>query len=260
VSAALVTGASSGIGRALARELAARGLDLVLVARSAPALQGLAEELRRGCGVRVEVLAQDLARPGAVDEVARAITASGLEIELLVNDAGVGSFAPFADAKWDDLAQILALNVGALTELTHRLLPTMRARGRGRILLIASTVAFAPGPRAAVYSASKAYVLSFGQALAVELACDGIAVVTVCPGRTDTEFARRAGWSETRHARARRARSAEEVARAALRALDAGAPLHVPGAANRLLSLVARLLPPPLAARGVAWLRHEVRE
>ena len=256
MATALVTGASSGIGRALARGLALRGHDLILTARSAPALRSLARELQGERGVRVETVALDLARPGSADEVLRVAAEWGLEIEILVNDAGVGSFGDFADAKWEDLAQILALNVSALTELTHRVLPAMRARGRGRILMVASTAAFAPGPRTAVYAASKAYVLAFAQALAVELERDGISVTTLCPGRTDTEFARRSGWREEHQLRGKRALSPDEVARSALDALESGKRMHVPGAANRVFSLLARALPPPLAARGVSWLRR----
>ena len=246
---ALVTGASRGIGRALARELAARGHDLVLTARSAAALDELAGELRAAHGVRVETVAADLSRPGAVDLVTRQ------DVELLVNNAGVGAFGDFVDAKPEDLAHVIALNVCALTELTQRVLPPMRARGRGRILLVASTVGFAPGPRSAVYAASKAYVLSLGLALAAELAGTGVTVTTVCPGRTDTEFAHRAGWGESNRLRAKRALSPEEVARSALRALDAGSPRHVTGAANCVLAALVRALPPALAARGIAWLR-----
>src|SRR5262249_27647232 len=155
-----------------------------------------------------------------------------------------------------ELAQVLALNARALTELTHRLLPAMRGRRRGRILFVASTSAFAPGPRTAVYAASKAYVLALGQALAVELARDGIAVTTVCPGRTDPAFGGGGGWREVSQLRAKRASTPDQVARAALRALDSGASLCVPGTANRIFAALARILPPPVAARAVARLRR----
>ena len=260
MSTALVTGASSGIGRALARGLALRGHDLLLTARSAPALQSLADELRSVRGVRVETVAIDLSRPEAVEQLLRTAAERGLSIDVLVNDAGSGNFGDFADAKWEALAQILDLNVRALTELTHRLLPAMRARGSGQILMVASTAAFAPGPWTTVYAASKAYVLSLAQSLAVELEGSGVSLTILCPGRTETSFAERSGWPKERQLRGKRALSADEVAESALRALESGKRLCVPGAANRILSLLLRSLPSSLAARAVGRLHRRVRE
>lgn len=245
---ALVTGASSGIGRELARLFASDGWDLVLVARREAALRDLAGDLA-GHGRAMHVIAIDLAVPGGPARVADELAARGLEIDALVNSAGLGAWGPFAEAAWAAERDVLAVNIVALTALTKLLLPGMLARGRGRILLLASTAAFQPGPLMAVYFASKVYVLHFGIALAVELEGTGVTVTTLCPGPTRTGFAGVAGAEESGLFAGGRGMDAAAVARTGYRAMLAGRPLTVIGTWNRVLALATRMAPRMFAAR-----------
>ena len=189
MSTALVTGASGGIGREIASQLAGAGYDLILVARRADALSGLAAQL---CAQhRVNVAAQDLGEPGAVVALMRQIGEA--RIDILVNNAGRGDYGLFADLPAEHHRQTILLNVLALTELVRALLPAMKARRSGQIVNIASTAAFQPLPWMASYAATKAYVLNFGEALRYELRDSGVRVLTVCPGPTRTGFAAEAG-------------------------------------------------------------------
>ncbi|HVH78683.1 MAG TPA: SDR family NAD(P)-dependent oxidoreductase, partial [Stellaceae bacterium] len=189
---ALVTGASSGIGAALARELARHGHDLVLTARRTAPMEALTAELSR-LGATATVIAADLARPGAAAALVADLAAREIEIEVLINNAGLGAFAAFGQTEPVRIAEMLQVNIVALTELTHALLPAMRARHSGKIMLVASTASFLPCPNAAVYGATKAYVRSFGEALAEELRGSGVAVNVLCPGTTATNFFEVAG-------------------------------------------------------------------
>src|SRR6266851_6869234 len=189
---ALVTGASGGIGAALARELARHGHDLVLAARGVAAMEALAVELREG-GAGATVIAADLARPGAAASLADEIAQRGFAIDALVNNAGLGAAGRFDRCDPVRIGEILQVNIVALTELTRLLLPGMIARGHGRVMLVASVAGFQPGPRMAAYFASKAYVLSLGEALAYELRGTGISVTVLCPGATATNFFTAAG-------------------------------------------------------------------
>src|SRR5437016_597740 len=206
---ALVTGASSGIGADLARELAKDGHDLVLTARSVPAMQALAAELEAH-GASSMIIAADLAKPGAAVELASSLEAHGLQIDVLVNNAGLGGVGRLDQMDPQRISDMLMINVVALTELTRLLVPGMVARRRGRVLLVASTASFQPGPRMAVYFATKSYVLSFGEALAYELRRTGVTVTTLCPGATATNFFKAAGANEVA---LQPAMSASEVAR-----------------------------------------------
>ena len=179
---ALVTGASGGIGEALARELAARGHDLVLVARSVGTLEALAAELAQAHGIIATSIGADLAASGAGRALATELRGRGLEIDIVVNNAGFADFGEFAHADLNKTMQMVALNVVTLTELTHELLPPMIERGRGRVMNLASTAAFLPGPLMAVYYATKAYVLSFSEGIAEELKGSGVTVTALCPG------------------------------------------------------------------------------
>ena len=192
---ALVTGASSGIGADLARELARDGHDLVLSARSIEPMQALAAELEAD-GAGAVVIAADLSRPGGATELAGAIAARGLDIDVLVNNAGLGGIGRFDQMEPQRISDMLQVNIVALTELTRLLLPGMVARRRGKVLLVASTASFQPGPRMAAYFATKAYVLSLGEALAYELRATGVTVTTLCPGATATNFFKAAGANE----------------------------------------------------------------
>jgi hypothetical protein len=240
---ALVTGASSGIGLALARRLAAGGFDLVLTARSADRLEALARELAERHGARVRVIPRDLARPEAPAAIAGELASAGIDVDLLVNNAGYGSYGPFAETDLADELAMLQLNVVALTHLTKLFLKPMLARRRGRILNVASTAAFQPGPLMAVYYASKAYVLSFTEALAEELRGSGVTATALCPGPTTSGFQERAAMESSRLVSGRLMMTSEEVAEAGYRGLLAGRRIIIPGWRNRLLAQSARVTP-----------------
>src|SRR5579864_3937347 len=238
---ALVTGASSGIGAALARELARHGHDLVLSARRIAPMETLAEELR-GFGAAVTIIPADLAKPSAAATLVREIAAARIEIEVLVNNAGLGAIGRFVQIDPVRDAEIMQVNIVALTELTRLLLPPMLARKHGKIVLVASTASFLPCPNMAVYAASKAYVRSFGEALAQELAGSGVSVNVLCPGATETECLEVAGGRFSR-SQMRRMMSAEEVSRIGYRGMTRGERVTVTGLTNRLLTFAATHAP-----------------
>ncbi len=246
MATALVTGASSGIGAEIARVLAGRGDEVVLVARSAPKLEALAAELG---GARV--LPVDLSDPSSPREIAAAVP----QIDILVNNAGVGLFGPFVDADSAQTSAMIQLNAGALTDLTRRYLPQMVERGSGRVLNVASTAAFQPGPLMAVYYATKAYVLSFSEALAEELRGSGVTVTAVCPGPTATGFQQGAAMEDSGLVKGRRLPSSAEVAAYAIKAMDSAKVVAIPGAANKLLAQSVRLAPRALLRRTVKWIQ-----
>jgi short-subunit dehydrogenase len=185
---ALITGASAGIGEELARIHAAQGGDLILVARREERLESLAAELRAEFSITVDVIASDLAQPGAAALLAEAVAAKGLVVDVLVNNAGFGGHGKFHDADLNREQRMIQLNITALTELTHLFLQGMVERGEGKVLNVGSTAGFLPGPLQAVYYASKAYVNSFSQAIANELEGSGVTVTVLCPGPVATEF------------------------------------------------------------------------
>jgi short-subunit dehydrogenase len=239
---ALVTGASGGIGYELARILARHGYDLVLVARSADKLAALAERLELDHGIQVRAVAKDLARPDAAAEIHEWLAAEGLTVEVLVNNAGMGLLGKFAEIGIEGDVEMLRLNVEAPTLLTRLLLPSMLERGSGRILNLASTAGFQPGPLMAVYYATKAYVLSFSEALANEVAGTGVTVTALAPGPTETGFSSHAGSEQSRLFKGA-TMDARSVAEAGYAALMAGKPVIVPGVRNRLLAFGVRLAP-----------------
>lgn len=240
---ALVTGASSGIGAEIARGLAARGANLVLVARRAERLESLAGDLRQ-FGVKVDVAPADLADPAARE----ALAGQHQEIDILVNNAGLGAHGPFAETEWARTARIIEVNITALTHLTRLFAPGMAARGYGRILMVASTAAFQPVPLYAVYAASKAYVTSFGTALNVEMEGKDVKVTTLCPGTTETEFFEVASQRKTGFAR-RMMMPAAEVARIGLDGLAKGRDTVVAGSMNAAMAAGTRFAPRGLTAR-----------
>jgi len=240
---ALVTGASSGIGLELATLLARDGYDLVLVARNRERLADIARALHEEFGAAATVLARDLSDPDSPRAVAQEVDALGLEVEVLVNAAGLGVYGFFAQTPIEKELSMIRVNLLALTELTKRLLPRMLARGRGRILNIASTAAFQPGPLMAVYYATKAYVLSLSEALANETAGSGVTVTALCPGPTLTEFQKQAGVDKTRLFAGPLVSDARTVALFGYRAMQRGKRVAIPGMANRLLVAAERVTP-----------------
>lgn len=239
---ALVTGASSGFGVDFARLLAERGANLVLVARRAEPMAELAGELEARHGVRVRVIAMDLARPGVGPELKAQLDHEGIEVDILVNNAGLGVFGDFLGQPWESTRNMLQLNIASLTELTHSFGRAMAARGRGRILLVASIGGYQATPLYAAYSASKAYVLSFGEALHEELRGRGVTVSVLSPGITQTSFLAVAGQRPTLYQRLVMMKS-RPVAQIGLRALDRGRASVVPGCLNAVTAWSNRLMP-----------------
>lgn len=239
---ALVTGASAGLGRDYARLFAADGHDVVLVARRRERLEELARDIARASSVQTHVVALDLAERDAARRLVDELRTRGLAIDFLVNNAGLGTNGPFADA---DVAQQLAMvqvNVTTVVELTRLLLPDMLARKQGRILNVGSTAGFQAGPFMAVYYASKAFVNSFTEALAHELAGSGVTATVSCPGATETEFAAHAGNANSLLFKLGAADSMS-VAREGYAAMMAGKPMVVHGLTNKIGVQALRVSP-----------------
>jgi hypothetical protein len=234
----LVTGASAGIGLELARTFARHGHDLVLVARRADRLAELAGELQ-ALGRRVDTVAIDLAEPDAATRLADDVAGRDIDVDVLVNNAGIGDHGAFRHLPRERIRQMLAVNVGALTELVHAFLPPMLARRRGRILNVASTAAFQPVPAMAAYAATKAYVLSLSEALAEELRGSGVTVTALCPGLTRTDMVADLPLPPP----AFLVQDAAEVAAAGYDACLAGEAVRVPGLHNALGAVASRLPP-----------------
>ncbi len=247
----LITGASSGIGLDLARQFAGHGYNLVLVARRLEALQTVAADLRAS-RVHVEVIARDLGVSQSAMALVRELDQRGLVTDILVNNAGFGLHGRFAELPLPEQVGMMQLNVISLVALTRLLLPSMVERKRGRILNVASTAAFQPGPFMAVYYATKSFVLSFSEALAEELRGSGVTVTTLCPGPTRTAFGDRSGMSDTYLFRSPAVMDPTAVARAGFEGCVRGRRLVVPGAANALAAFGSRLLPRALLTRFVA--------
>ncbi|QDU65724.1 SDR family NAD(P)-dependent oxidoreductase [Engelhardtia mirabilis] len=239
---ALVTGASAGIGTHLARLFAADGSDLVLVARRGERLEALAQDLRAGHGVQVHVIPFDLGRPRAAEALVAELAARGLEVDVLVNNAGFGARGRFTGQEPELLRAMIDLNVTELVALTRALLPAMVARGRGGVVNIASTAAFQAGPYMSVYYATKAFVLSFTEGLAVELDSSGVTACCVCPGATRTEFADVAGMTDLKLFDLT-AMDARKVARIGYRGFRRGRTVVVTGLSNWLGSIGAQIAP-----------------
>ena len=249
---ALVTGASSGIGAEIAAELAKRGHDLILTGRDAARLEGVSQRVRSAGGA-CEILVLDMGTPeAAVTTLSKFL--GDRPLEVLVNNAGFGLSGPLSEAKETELASMIGLNVLALTLLTRAVVPGMLSRGNGRILNVASTASFQPIPSMAVYGATKAYVLSFSEALAEELSGSEVTVTALCPGPTATSFAERASVADS--SMFRHAMTAEAVAKIGLRALFKGRRVQVAGAGNALMAFSVRFSPRTLTAKVARWMMH----
>ena len=239
---ALITGASFGIGLELARIFAREGHNLVLVARSADKLRQVASELEKSHGTRSLILAADLSEPGAAAYVLDQTTRAQIAVDILVNNAGFGQYGLFAENDLEECLRQIQLNVTTLTHLTRLYLPGMIERESGRILNVASTAAFQPGPLMAVYFATKAYVLHFSEALANELAGTGVTVTCLCPGATATEFHKRAKATGMQLLRMG-TMNAHTVAEDGYRALMDGKPVVISGFKNWLVAQSVRFSP-----------------
>ena len=247
---ALVTGASGGIGMAIAECFARDGHDVVIVARSGAALDAIAADWQRRHGVRVTVHAVDLAKPAGAQELFDAVTGSGIAIDFLVNNAGYGLFGEFKDSELKADVAMMTLNMLAPTVLTRRFLPQIIAR-RGRIMNVASTAAFQPGPYMAVYYATKAYVLSLSEALGSELSTTGVTVTALCPGPTASGFQDKAAMHDSGLVKGKHLPSSESVGAAGYRAMMAGKRVYIPGVMNKLMAASVRVSPRNLVTRVV---------
>src|SRR5687767_2447356 len=237
---ALITGGSVGIGAALADVFAGHGHDLILVSRNREKLEARGRAIHDRFGVDVVCLAEDLADPEGARRLYEAVTATGLDVHYLVNNAGVGLYGKFATTDLDAELRMIQLNVASVVELTKRFLPPMIARRRGRILNVASTAAFVPGPWMSVYYATKAFLLSFSQAIDYELKASGITVTTLCPEPTESEFKVRAGSQRSRLFEAF-VMDAPRVARVGYDAMIKGKAVAIPGVRNKLIPVAARI-------------------
>ena len=247
----MITGASSGIGLALAQVLAERGHDLVLVARDAQKLSAISNELSAKHGIKTTPIQMDLSMPGAAAALFAQI--EDMPVGIFINNAGAGLCGPFLNKDSQKDAAIISLNITALTELCKLAAAHMQERGGGSILNVASTGAYQPGPYIAVYYATKAYVLSFSQALRKELAGSGVAVNALCPGATATDFSQRAGKRNIKGAM-----SARAVALQAYKGLQKNKGVIIPGVGNKLAVLFSRLVPGALSAAIVGRIQKKM--
>ena len=248
---ALVTGASGGIGEALARELAAKRYDLVLVARSRARLDELGAELSAAHGIAATAIAADLAVQNAGHDLAAELQRRNIQIDILINNAGFADFGNFCEADSVKIDQMMRLNIATLTELIRDLLPQMVQRRSGRVLNVASTAAFMPGPLMAVYFATKAYVLSLSEAVHEELKGTGVTVTALCPGPTESGFQSAAAMEDSKLFKGRKIMSATTVARAGVEALLEGKPVAFASFKTRIQALIPKLAPRRLVPKFV---------
>ena len=245
---ALITGASAGIGAELARVFAEHGHDLILVARRQDALEALAGQVEGKYGIRATVLPADLSDPAAPAELYEAVRGANLQVDILVNNAGFGLAGEFAETELGRELEMIQVNVAALTHLTKLFLGPMMQRHSGGILNVASVAALFPGPLRSVYYATKAYVLSFSEALAEELRDSGVRVTALCPGPTSTEFHSVSGGAPERFG-SRGVADAHSVARFGYAALQDGERVAIPGIQNKVAVQARRLAPRGLVTR-----------
>jgi len=254
---ALITGASGGIGYELALLFARDGFDCILVARSHDQLNALAARMESEFRVKTLVLPKDLSKAGAVDEIYEEVSAASMPVDVLVNNAGFPVYGLFTETDLDTELQMLEVRVVALTQLTKLFLRGMIERRYGRILNLASTAAFEPGPLMAVYYASKAYVLNFSEALANELHGTGVTVTTLAPGPTRTGFQKRGRLEDSRLVQGNIG-DAPSVALAGYRGLMAGKTLVIPGFSNKLIPWIVRVSPRGVVTRVVRRMQERI--
>ncbi len=250
----LITGASRGIGEAFARVYAKRQHDLILVARNQADLDKLQEELSNQYDIDVVVLCHDLTKENEIQQLYDEIQRQNLTVDVLINNAGYGDYGEFFKSDWSKLQGMILLNMLAVTHLSHLFLPDMIARGQGQILNVASTAAFQPGPRMAVYFATKAYILSFSEALSAETEGTGVSVTVLCPGPTQSNFGQNANMEQIAlvgDVTSDKLPTALAVAEYGYEALNNGEVVAVHGAVNKVLTFMPRLTPRGVLRQGV---------
>jgi len=255
---ALVTGASSGIGLELVQLFARDGYRVVMVARGAEKLREIGKDLELRMGALATVVAADLSDPDAPPAIFRRVEDEGIEVDVLVNNAGYGTYGHFSETDVVEELKMIQVNVTALTHLTKLFLPGMIRRKRGAILNVASTAAFQPGPLMAAYYATKAYVLSLSEALANELEATGVTVTALCPGPTKTGFQAGAKMEASRLVRGPWVMDAARVARAGYDGMRRGKTIVIPGLANKLLAQSVRFTPRRMVTRIVRQMQAKV--
>lgn len=254
----LITGASGGLGLGFAHRFAKEGYDLILTARSADKLVEAKTELEAAYGIAVTPIPHDLGAPRAAETLMAAVQSHGLSVDILVNNAGFGDFGAFADSDIDKQSAMVQLNVTALMELTHAVLPAMREKKQGKILNVASIAAFQQGPYMSVYYATKAFVLSFSQALARELKGSGISVTILCPGPIDTGFVEAADLGRSKLFRSLPVSTADAVADYGYKALMKGKIVAVHRVLNKLLVFSVRFAPRRLVSHMICKIQGEI--
>jgi uncharacterized protein len=244
MTTALITGASGGIGKAFAEELASRKNNLILVARSRDKLNQLATDLQTKYGINVSVIVKDLTQLNATGEIFEEVTNQALTVDLLINNAGFGDYTDFAESDRERQIQMLQLNIVALVDLTHRFLQPMRQKRSGSIINVSSITAFQPMPYLAVYSASKVFILNFSEALWAEARKYGVKVLCICPGPTETGFFEVAKFPASTGSKSMKMATSQEVAQYTLQALEKGESTVVSGGlGNNLITTLSRFVP-----------------
>lgn len=248
---ALITGATSGIGFELAKLHAIKGGDLVLVARNKEKLLEIKTEFESKYGVQVMIIEKDLSKKDAGKEVYNETISHQITIDILINNAGFGDFGFFSETSWDKEYEMIALNIVALTQLTKLYGQEMKLKGYGRIMNVASIAAFLPGPKMAIYYATKAYVLSFSEAIANEMADQGVTVTTLCPGPTESGFEKAAALEESGLFKKQKIATSRSVAEFGYKAMMKGKTVAIPGVMNWILTKLILLVPRGLVVKAV---------
>jgi uncharacterized protein len=256
MATALITGASLGIGLEFARSFAAAKNNLVLVARSEAKLAALANELKTTYGITVKVIAADLSNMQEVQKVYDTCKAENISIDYLVNNAGVGEFGLFAEGNWDKTEQMIDLNMKSLTKMCRLFIPDMIARKAGKIMNVASTAAFQPGPTMAVYYATKSYVLFFSEAIYNELQGTGVSVTCLCPGATESGFQAAAAMEESNLVKGKKLPTSKEVAAFGYKAMMNNKMTVIHGFMNTLMATSVRFTPRKL----VLWMVRKIQD
>lgn len=252
---AVITGASSGIGLEMAYILAEEGYHLILINAHSDKLNAIKADIQSRFGVQVDTLRIDMGLPGAADSIYN--FCKSFDIDVLVNNAGFGVKGQFTQTSWQEEEEMLGVHIYTLTKLCKLIGSKMQQNRKGRILNVSSVAAFQPGPLMAVYYATKSYILSFSQALAVELQHSGVTVTVLCPGPTRTGFQQRVGSESSLLARRKLLSSAKEVARYGYHAMLHGDKVAIPGITNKLLVLIGKLIPHSVTCRLLYWLQQK---